>query len=58
MFFGSRQRLKSVAAAEFAALMTALKTGRLSPEQISYAAMDAWACRELYLQFQRLGLVQ
>ena len=22
---------------------------RLTPEQISYAAMDAWACRELYL---------
>jgi ribonuclease D len=31
---------------------------RLSPEQISYAAMDAWACRELYLHFRRLGLVQ
>ena len=30
---------------------------RLSAAQITYAATDAWACRELFLQFQRLGLV-
>jgi ribonuclease D len=30
---------------------------RLSPAQIGYAATDAWAGRELYLCFQRLGLV-
>jgi organic hydroperoxide reductase OsmC/OhrA len=30
---------------------------RLSPQQITYAATDAWACRELYLCFKRLGLV-
>ncbi len=30
---------------------------RLSPQQIAYAATDAWACRELYLAFRRLGLV-
>jgi len=30
----------------------------LSPAQISYAATDAWACRELFLQFQTLGLLQ
>ena len=30
---------------------------RLSPQQIAYAATDAWACRELYLEFRRLGLV-
>jgi ribonuclease D len=30
---------------------------RLSPAQINYAATDAWACRELYLHFQTLGLV-
>jgi len=30
---------------------------RLSPSQINYAATDAWACRELYLRFQALGLL-
>jgi ribonuclease D len=30
---------------------------RLSAAQITYAATDAWACRELFLQFQSLGLV-
>ena len=30
---------------------------RLSPAQIAYAAMDAWAGRELYLCFERLGLL-
>jgi ribonuclease D len=30
---------------------------RLSPQQIVYAATDAWACRELYLCFKKLGLV-
>ena len=30
---------------------------RLSPQQITYAATDAWACRELYLCFKKLGLV-
>jgi ribonuclease D len=30
---------------------------RLSPEQITYAATDAWACRELYLRFQSEGLL-
>ena len=29
---------------------------RLSPQQVAYAATDAWACRELYLRFQELGL--
>jgi len=29
----------------------------LSPAQIAYAATDAWACRELYLRFQSLGLL-
>jgi len=31
---------------------------RLTPQQIAYAATDAWACRELYLRFQELGLLQ
>lgn len=27
----------------------------LSPNQINYAATDAWVCRELFLRFQQLG---
>jgi ribonuclease D len=30
----------------------------LSAAQITYAATDAWACRELYLRFQSLGLLR
>ncbi|MEK6243123.1 MAG: 3'-5' exonuclease [Pseudomonadota bacterium] len=30
---------------------------RLSAQQITYAATDAWACRELYLRFRTLGIV-
>lgn len=30
---------------------------RLSAGQIRYAATDAWACRELYLRFQGLGML-
>jgi ribonuclease D len=30
---------------------------RLSEQQITYAATDAWACRELYLRFHSLGLI-
>lgn len=29
---------------------------RLTPQQITYAATDAWICRELYLRFQAFGL--
>jgi len=29
----------------------------LSPQQITYAATDAWACRELYLHFREIGLL-
>jgi ribonuclease D len=29
----------------------------LSEAQITYAATDAWACRELYLRFRSLGLL-
>jgi len=29
----------------------------LSPAQIAYAATDAWACRELYLRFESLGML-
>jgi len=31
---------------------------RLTSQQINYAATDAWACRELYLRFRELKLVQ
>jgi len=30
---------------------------RLSPQQIAYAATDAWACRELYLRFETTGMI-
>ena len=30
---------------------------QLSAQQITYAATDAWACRELFLRFQSLGLI-
>lgn len=30
---------------------------RLSPQQLAYAATDAWACRELWLKFRELGIV-
>ena len=30
---------------------------RLSAQQVTYAATDAWACRELYLRFRELGLL-
>jgi ribonuclease D len=30
----------------------------LSTAQITYAATDAWACRELFLRFQSLGLLR
>ena len=29
----------------------------LTPQQITYAATDAWACRELYLRFRERGLI-
>jgi ribonuclease D len=32
-------------------------TRQLSPQQIVYAATDAWACRELYLKFEKLELL-
>ena len=30
---------------------------RLTPQQITYAATDAWVCRELYLRFRELNMV-
>ena len=30
----------------------------LTAAQIAYAATDAWACRELFLRFQSLGLLR
>ena len=35
-----------------------LSATRLSSAQITYAATDAWVCRELFLRFQSLGLLQ
>ena len=29
----------------------------LTARQITYAATDAWACRELYLRFEKLGML-
>lgn len=31
---------------------------QLTPAQIAYAATDAWVCRELFLRFRSLGLLQ
>jgi ribonuclease D len=31
---------------------------QLNAKQIAYAATDAWACRELFLRFQSLGLLR
>ena len=31
---------------------------QLSAQQITYAATDAWVCRELFLRFQTVGLLQ
>lgn len=33
-------------------------TSRLTPAQITYAATDAWVCRELYLAFEARGWMQ
>jgi ribonuclease D len=33
-------------------------TRQLSPQQIAYAATDAWACREIYLRFEERGLLK
>jgi len=30
---------------------------QLTAQQVTYAATDAWACRELYLRFRELGLL-
>lgn len=30
---------------------------RLTPQQLLYAATDAWVCRELYLRFRELGFI-
>jgi len=30
---------------------------RLTPQQVTYAATDAWVCRQLYLRFSELGLL-
>ena len=39
------------------AKMTNWAARRLTPQQIAYAATDAWACRELYLRFRELKMV-
>lgn len=31
---------------------------QLTPQQIAYAATDAWVCRELYLRFEKAGLLR
>ncbi len=31
---------------------------QLTPAQVAYAATDAWACRELFLRFESLGLLK
>ena len=30
---------------------------RLTPQQLTYAATDAWVCRQIYLRFEELGIL-
>ena len=32
-------------------------TRQLRPQQVVYAATDAWVCRELYLKFEELKML-
>ena len=63
-----RQGLEQTGVRNLAALFLGLRipkgakttnwsTRRLSPQQVTYAATDAWVCRQLYLRFEELGIL-
>ena len=64
-----RQRLKQTGLRNLAGMFLGVRipkgartsnwgTPRLSSAQIAYAATDAWICRELFLRFQSLGMLE
>ena len=63
-----RQRLKQTGVRSLAAMFLGFRIPKgtktsnwsrstLTPQQIAYAATDAWACRELYVTFRSRGLI-
>jgi ribonuclease D len=63
-----RQKLEQTGVRNLAALFLGLRipkgakttnwsARRLTPQQIAYAATDAWVCRQLYLRFEELGIL-
>jgi ribonuclease D len=63
-----RQKLEQTGVRNLAALFLGMRipkgakttnwsSRQLSPQQIAYAATDAWVCRQLYLRFEELGIL-
>jgi ribonuclease D len=63
-----RQKLEQTGVRNLAALFLGMRIPKgakttnwssrtLSPQQIAYAATDAWVCRQLYLRFEELGIL-
>ena len=63
-----RQGLEQTGVRNLAALLLGLRipkgakttnwsARKLTPQQITYAATDAWVCRQLYLRFEELGIL-
>ena len=63
-----RQKLEQTGVRNLAALFLGMRIPKgakttnwssrvLSPQQVAYAATDAWVCRQLYLRFEELGIL-
>jgi len=63
-----RQKLEQTGVRNLAALFLGMRIPKgakttnwssrtLSPQQVTYAATDAWVCRKLYLRFEELGIL-
>jgi len=63
-----RQKLEQTGVRNLAALFLGMRIPKgakttnwssrtLSPQQVTYAATDAWVCRQLYLRFEELGIL-